>query len=89
MDKVSVFDILRLLDENDAWYELQRYCDDTIDINVTFPGLRLEISCHSSGEMGYSVFRGDEDVSSNFVELKKIIASGGDFEKNEGASGNN
>jgi hypothetical protein len=79
MKKPTVFDVLQLLDKHHAWYELQRYCDDTIDINVTFTDLRLEISCHASGEIGYSVFRGEEAVFSDFGELAQLISDNGEL----------
>ena len=84
MEVLSVFYILRILDENGAWYELQRYCGDTIDSNITFPGVRLEISCRSSGDIEYSMFEGSEEVFTDIKELQRLIEEFGEKQEKIG-----
>ena len=59
-----LFDVMRLLEQRRLHFFLSQGSHDSVTIFVTTVGKRIEISVSEDGEIGFSVFRGNEDVVS-------------------------
>ena len=68
-----LFRALDLLDKKHIHYKLERTRADTIQINVTFVGARVEIEIFEDGHLEMSRFLGDESVDSGSIEMLEGI----------------
>ena len=73
MENKTVFQILHLLDKNKISFTLNRSRPDTIRIDATLYGLRIEIECFEDNHIEISTFRGSEDVEGGYDYLLKVI----------------
>lgn len=73
METRSIFNILRLLDDRKVSYTLNRSRPDTIRVDMTLYGLRVEIECFEDGHIEVSTFRGSEDIEGGFEYLKNLL----------------
>lgn len=74
MKKHAIFDVLRVLEEAKISFRLARDRPDTIRVDATLYGLRLEIECFDDNHVEVSTFRGTEDIDGEFDYLLKILA---------------
>lgn len=74
MENVTVFDVLKMLEEAKISFRLARDRPNTIRINATLYGLRLEIACFDDNHVEVSTFRGTEDIDADYDYLLKILA---------------
>jgi hypothetical protein len=73
MTRSTLYVILDILDRNHLPYSISRHRDDTVLLSITLVGKRIEIDIFEDDHIEYSVFSGDESVSSDFDELLKIL----------------
>lgn len=66
MENIRVFDVLKMLYEAKVPYRLARDRPDTIRIDATLYGLRLEIECFDDNLVEVSTFRGTEDIDGGY-----------------------
>ena len=57
-----LFDLLRRLDEARIHYTLSSHREDSVSVNVTFVGERVEVDVFEDGHVEVSRFLGTEDV---------------------------
>lgn len=74
MDNVNIFEILKILERAKVKFRLARDRPDTIRIDATLYGLRLEIECFDDNHVEVSTFRGDEDIEGEYDFLLKILS---------------
>lgn len=74
MKKHAILDVLRVLEEAKISFRLARDRPDTIRVDATLYGLRLEIECFDDNHVEVSTFRGTEDIDGEFDYLLKILA---------------
>lgn len=74
MEPAAVFKILNLLEKSKVKFRLARDRPDTIRVDATLYGLRLEIECFDDNHMEVSTFRGTEDIDGEYDYLLKILA---------------
>ena len=74
MDSVTIFDVLTMLEDRKISFRLARDRPDTIRIDATLYGLRLEIECFDDNHVEVSTFRGTEDIDGEYDYLLKILA---------------
>lgn len=68
-----LYQILRLLEEQELWFRVDRHRDDTVMITVTVVGERLEIDVFEDGHVEFSRFKGTEDLESDQDALDELI----------------
>ncbi|GJE39824.1 hypothetical protein [Methylobacterium persicinum] len=73
MDAVTIFHVLQILEERRIHLRLARDRPDTIRVDATLCGLRLEIDCFEDGHIEISTFKGTEDIDGGYDELTKIL----------------
>jgi hypothetical protein len=71
----SLFDTIRMLEAARLHFTIERTRPDTIRLNVTLVGLRLEIDVFEDDHIEFAQFRGNERVETSFDELQRIIAA--------------
>ena len=59
---MTVFELLRWLDDRDIYYRLNRARDDAIEVNVTLFSHRIEVTALEDGQIESSIFSGSEDA---------------------------
>jgi hypothetical protein len=69
-----LFSLLLALDAAPLYYTLARDRPDTVRINVTLVGERLEVDVFEDGHMEVSRFVGSEDVVGDATLVEKIVA---------------
>ena len=69
----SLFQAMNILDQENIHYTLSRTRSDTIQINITFVGARIELEVFQDGHFEMSRFDGNEDVESGSVEMLKRL----------------
>lgn len=74
MESVSIFRILNLLEKSKVKFRLARDRPDTIRVDATLYGLRLEIECFDDNHIEISTFRGTEDIDGEYDYLLKILS---------------
>lgn len=74
MENVSIFDVLKTLEGAKISFRLARDRPDTIRVDATLYGLRLEIECFDDNHVEVSTFRGTEDIDGEYDYLLKILA---------------
>ncbi|SDM65391.1 hypothetical protein SAMN05216360_10317 [Methylobacterium phyllostachyos] len=74
MENIRVFDVLKRLEEAKISFRLARDRPDTIRVDATLYGLRLEIECFDDNHVEVSTFRGTEDIDGEYDYLLKILA---------------
>ena len=57
-----LFRLLKELDKAKYFYTLSRHRSDTVQVDVTFVGERVEVDVFSDGHMEVSRFLGTEDI---------------------------
>ena len=73
MTNSSIFDVLRILENAKVSFHIARDRPDTIRVDATFYGLRVEIECFEDNHIEISTFKGDEDIEGGYEYLLKII----------------
>jgi hypothetical protein len=68
-----LYDLLATLDTGRWHYTLHRTQPDHVTILVTLVGQRIEIYVSANGDVGYSVFAGDESVQQDFSALLDML----------------
>lgn len=74
MKNVTIFEVLKMLEESKIPFRLARDRPDTIRVDATLYGLRLEIECFDDNHVEVSTFRGTEDIDGEYDYLLKILA---------------
>ncbi len=74
MENVTIFDVLKMLEEAKVSFRLARDRPDTIRVDATLYGLRLEIECFDDNHVEVSTFRGTEGIDGDYDYLLKILA---------------
>lgn len=74
MENVTIFEVPKMLEESKISFRLARDRPDTIRIDATLYGLRLEIECFDDNHVEVSTFRGTEDIDGEYDYLLKILA---------------
>ena len=69
-----LFTLLLALDAAPLHYTLARDRPDTVRVNVTLVGERVEVDVFEDGHMEVSRFVGSEDVVGDATLIEKIIA---------------
>jgi len=70
-----LYDLLATLDAGRWHYTLHRTQPDQVTVLVTTVGQRIEIYAAADGDVGYSIFAGDERVQQDFVALLEMLKS--------------
>lgn len=74
MNKVTIFDVLNLLEKERVPFNLARSRPDTIRVDVTLYGFRLEVECFDDNHIEVSTFRGNEEIDGGLEYLSKLIS---------------
>ena len=74
MEPAAIFKVLRILDASKVKFRLAHDRPDTIRVDATLYGLRLEIECFDDDHVEVSTFRGTEDIDGEYDYLLKILA---------------
>lgn len=74
METAVVYKVMQLLENEKIKFRLARDRPDTIRIDATLVGLRLEIECFDDNHVEVSTFRGTEDIDGEFDYLLKMLA---------------
>ncbi|MCJ2063886.1 hypothetical protein MKK63_14365 [Methylobacterium sp. J-088] len=74
MENVTIFDVLKMLEEAKISFRLARDRPDTVRVDATLCGLRLEIECFDDNHVEVSTFRGTEDIDGDYGHLLKLLA---------------
>lgn len=61
----ELYRLIRKVEQNGAWFRLDRHREDSVMITVTLVGERIEIDVFEDGHIEYSRFKGNEDVESD------------------------
>jgi hypothetical protein len=69
-----LFDLLFALDTAHIRYTLSRDRSDTVRVNVTVVGERVEVDVFEDGHMEVSRFVGSEAVEGDALLIKRLIA---------------
>ena len=69
-----LFNLLLALDSAPIYYTLARDRPDTVRVNMTLVGERVEVDVFEDGHMEVSRFVGSEDAVGDATLVKKIIA---------------
>jgi hypothetical protein len=69
--------MLRLIEKERLPFRLARSRDDTVRIDITIVGERLEIDVFEDGHVEFSRFLGDESVEDDYIQLTELIAQHG------------
>lgn len=71
----NIFDLLSQLDFLGIHYQIGRFSNISITVQLASPGKRIEIECMDEGQFEISVFEGEEitDLSINFYFRHFII----------------
>jgi hypothetical protein len=70
-----LFGLLLALDAAPLYYTLARDRPDTVRVNITLAGERVEVDVFEDGHMEVSRFVGSEEVVGDATFVKKIIAA--------------
>jgi len=68
-----LFALLAELDSASIHYEIARYRDDTLTVNLTLVGERVEVDVFDDGHMEVSRFPGSEDIVGDENLVRQII----------------
>lgn len=71
----SIFDTPGALDEARLHYYMERTRPDTVRLNVTCVGERIEIDIFEDDHLEISRFRGDESMEGGAVLLRSILSA--------------
>ncbi|WP_267420884.1 hypothetical protein [Methylobacterium sp. GC_Met_2] len=74
MENVTILDVLKMLEEAKISFRLARDRPDTVRVDATLYGLRLEIECFDDNHVEVSTFRGTEDIDGDYGYLLKLLA---------------
>ncbi|MCJ2070389.1 hypothetical protein MKK75_16545 [Methylobacterium sp. J-030] len=74
MENHTIFDVLKTLEKAKISFRLARDRPDTIRVDATLYGLRLEIECFDDNHVEVSTFRGTEDIDGEYDYFLKILA---------------
>lgn len=69
-----LFPLLLALDAAALYYTLARDRPDTVRVNITLVGERMEVDVFEDGHMEVSRFVGSEDIVGDATLVEKIIA---------------
>ena len=70
-----IFKVLSLLDGAKIYYNLEKTRPDSIRVNATLIGERLEIEVFEDDHVEISRFRGNEDIEGGMELLEFIVKS--------------
>lgn len=70
-----LFTLLDDLDAEQIYYSLERTRPDTVRVNVTVVGKRIEVDVFDDGHVEVSEFTGSEHVIGDAETVKALIAS--------------
>jgi hypothetical protein len=74
----SLYKLLRDLDSASIHYTIARDRPDTVRVNVTVVGERIEVDVFEDGHMEVSRFRGSEAVVGDVTLIQTLIADNRD-----------
>lgn len=74
METAVVYKVMQTLEKEKIKFRLARDRPDTIRIDATLYGLRLEIECFDDNHVEVSTFGGTEDIDGEYDYLIKILA---------------
>jgi hypothetical protein len=70
----TIFDVLNTLEKAKISFRLARDRPDTIRVDTTSYGLRLEIECFDEDHVDVSTFRGTEDIDGEYDYFLKRLS---------------
>ena len=73
----ELYRMIRLLERERVHYRLDRHRDNSILVNETMVGERIEIDVFEDGHVEYSRFRGHEDVEGDVPALEALLREHG------------
>ena len=73
MEIKSIYNVLRILEGKRIPFALNRSRPDSIRVDATLYGLRLEIECFDDNHIEVSTFRGNEDIDGGFDFLLRTL----------------
>jgi len=74
MEEISIFEVLTTLEKAKIPFSLARSRPDTIRVDVTLYGLRLEVECFDDNHIEVSTFKGNEDIDGGFQYLLRMLS---------------
>ena len=74
MENHTIFDVIKVLEEAKISLRLARDRSDTIRVDATLYGLRLEKECFEDNHVEVSKFIGTEDIDGDFEYFRKRLA---------------
>lgn len=74
MEKVTIYEVLSMLEKERIPFILARSRPDSIRIDVTLYGFRLEIECFDDNHIEVSTFKGTEDIDGGYQYLLRILS---------------
>jgi hypothetical protein len=69
-----LYEFLSFLDRRRIYYRLNRARHDSVEVNITIFGRRIEVSFLDDDTVEYSIFEGDENVFSDFEGLMTLLS---------------
>ncbi|WP_449409895.1 hypothetical protein [Methylobacterium komagatae] len=73
MEIKSIYNVLRILEDRKISFALNRSRPDSIRVDATLYGIRLEIECFDDNHIEVATFRGSEDIDGGFDFLLQTI----------------
>lgn len=73
MENKSIYNVLRILENKKISFTINRSRPDSIRVDATLYGLRLEIECFDDNHIEVSTFRGSEDIDGGFDFLLQTL----------------
>ena len=70
----ALFDVVHLLERHGIHFTIERTRPDTIRLNATLVGQRLEIEVFEDDHVEVSRFTGNEDIEGGFAFLEQLLA---------------
>lgn len=71
--KSTIFEVIGALERARISFRLARDRPDTIRVDATLVGMRLEIECFEDGRVEISRFTGTEDIEEGYEDLLQIL----------------
>ncbi len=69
----ALFRLVRLLEQRQIYFMLERTRPDTIRVNAVLVGERLEIDVFEDDHLEFSRFLDHEDIEGDWPELNRVL----------------
>jgi hypothetical protein len=71
--RATIFEVIEALERVRIPFRLARDRPDTIRVDATLVGMRLEIECFEDGQVEMSTFKGTEDIDGGYDDLLQVL----------------